>query len=130
LIVCLQEAPESRRGRDLNLFLFAAITSVKLLLFAAITLGKRGEEIFALQEERQGEIVEQGHRSLEQGAKEGDKAIEFGDGAVHHGGDDVGIEPFAIEEVGDAKDELIAVEVELEATQSKLLVGSHEEFEG
>ena len=58
------------------------------------------------------------------------EAVEFGDGAVDHGGNDVAVELVAFEEIGDAEDEEFAVEVVFEAAEGELLVGAREQFEG
>ena len=87
-----------------------------------------GEEILAFQQEGQGEVREQIGGSIQEGAKEGHNAVQFGDGSVDHGRDDVGIESLSIKEIRNAEDKLLTVEIKLKAAECKLLIGAHEKF--
>lgn len=99
------------------------------LLFLFAEFGDGGEEVFAFEEEGEGEVGEEVVGGLVEDGGEGGDAIEFGDGAVDHGRDDVFVEFVPFEEVGDAEDDELAIEVVFESAEGELFIGAGEEFE-
>ncbi len=98
--------------------------------FFAIVFRNGREEVFTLQEEGDGDVLEEVVPGAVNDTGERDHAVDLGDGAMDHGGDDVVIVDFFLKEVGDAEDEEGPVEVVFAASEGELFVGAHEEFEG
>ena len=118
-------AAVKRQGSSLQFFFPASLEGTGFIF-----LRNGREEVLAFKQEGKREIGEQVGGSLQEGADERHDAVQFGDGAVNHGGDDVGVELLAIKEIRNAEDEVLAVEIKLEAAQGELLVGAHEELDG
>jgi len=100
----------------------------KFLFFTLVHFRDGGEEVFAFEEEGDGDVLEEVIGGAVDHAGEGNDTVELGDGAVDHGGDDVGVVDFLFEEVGDAEDNERTVEVIFKASKGELFVGAHNEF--
>ena len=103
--------------------------AVSKLFFLAVEFGHGREKVLTLQQKGNGDVFEEIVAGAVEHASERDDAIELGDGAMNHGRDDVVIVDFFFKEIGNAEDELGAVDVVFETSEGQLLVGTHDEFE-
>lgn len=98
------------------------------LLFAGFRDGR--QEVLAFEEEGKGKIGEKVVGGAVEDRGERGEAVQLGDGTVDKRRNDVAIELFALEDVGDPEDEERALEIVLKTTKSELLVGAVEKLQG
>lgn len=101
--------------------------SVSVFLFLVARDG--WDDILAHQQAVEVQIIKQIAWCVADDRCIGSDPIEFSNGAVNHGGDDVGVEFFPFEKVGDPEDEELAVEVILEAAERELFIGAGKQLE-
>ncbi len=90
--------------------------------------GNGWDQVLALEQAFEIEVIEQILGcALDDGGVGGD-AIEFGNGAVDHGGDDVRVVAFFLKHIGDAEHEHVALKIELEGAKIEKFVSAAEQF--